>query len=52
MYRAADGWASEVAALATASNVSFHETVTPLSIMVKLTYTATFGAEDICKNDG
>jgi pimeloyl-ACP methyl ester carboxylesterase len=36
-------WA-EVAALANASNASWHSIVTPLALMVKLTYTATWGS--------
>ena len=41
---AADPWAAAVDTLSSASNKSFHSLVSPLSVMVKLSYTATTGS--------
>ena len=41
---AADPWAAAVDTLSSTSNKSFHSLVSPLSVMVKLSYTATTGS--------
>ena len=41
-------WDHDVASLVNGSTAVWHQTVVPLSRMVKLTYTATFGACSIC----
>ena len=37
-------WTGEVAALASSNNTAFHALVVPLSLMTRLTYTATYGS--------
>ena len=36
-------WTHDVAGLVNGTDSEFHRTVVPLSLMIKLTYTATFG---------
>ena len=43
MARAGTPWSS-IASLATCNDTQWHSTVTPLSLMTKLAYTATYGS--------